>query len=179
LPVIDKRLIAVIIKTNLGIASFIHFHKNIAMKKVLFLGLLLAGLAAKAAIDPEISEKVLKAFNETFATAKDVTWQEVDNNCQATFKQSEMKIRAIYDNEGNLLQTVRYYNADNLPPNILAKLKKKYAGKVVFGVTEITTDTEVTYQITLKDDKNWYTIQSDPYANLQQLDKFKRADPAD
>ena len=147
------------------------------MKKLVYLSALLLSLAASAAPPFEINEKVLKAFKETFASAQEVLWQEMDNNCQATFKQSEMKIRAIYDNEGNLLQTVRYYGGTGLPPNILAKLNKKYAGKEIFGVTEITSDAEVTYQITLKDDKNWYTIESDPYANLQQKEKFKRADP--
>ncbi len=147
------------------------------MKRMIYLAVLFAGLSASAATPPEISQKVLKAFNETFAAAKDVVWQELDNNCQATFKQSEMKIRAMYDNEGNLLKTIRYYGGTNLPPNILAGLNKKYNGKEIFGVTEVTSDSEVSYQITLKDEKNWYTVQSDPYANLQQLDKFKRSDP--
>ncbi len=149
------------------------------MKKIIYLAVLLAGLSASASTPPEVNEKVLKAFNETFATAKDVTWQKIDNSCQASFKQSEMKIRAVFDNDGNLLQTVRYYAGSNLPPNILAKLKKKYSGKEIFGVTEITSENELTYQITLKDGKNWYTIQSDPYANLQQTDKFKRGDPVE
>ncbi len=74
--------------------------------------------------------------------------------------------------EGNLLETVRYYGETNLPPNIIARLKKKYAGSDVFGVTEVTSETEVTFHITMKDEKNWYTIKSDPYANFQQTDKF-------
>ena len=32
--------------------------------------------------------------------------------------------------------------AADLPPNILAKINKKYAGKEIFGVTEITSDSE-------------------------------------
>lgn len=55
-------------------------------------------------------------------------------------------------------------------------MKKKYAGKEIFGVTEISSDSEISYHVTLKDDKNWYTIKSDPYGNTQQVDKFKRAD---
>lgn len=128
------------------------------------------------ATPPEISEKVLKAFKETFANAEEVTWKEMDNSCQANFKVSEVQVRAVYDNEGNLLETVRYYGEKNLPPNILARMKKKYAGKEIFGVTEISSDSEISYHVTLKDDKNWYTIKADPYGNTQQVDKFKRAD---
>ena len=149
------------------------------MKKILYLAVLLTGLSATAATTPpdEINEKVLKAFKATFTTAEDVTWKELDNSsCQANFKINQITVRALYDNEGNLLETVRYYGENYLPPNIIAKLKKRYAGKEVFGITEVTSESEVAYHITLKDEKHWYTVKSDPYANLQQTDKFKRAD---
>lgn len=146
------------------------------MKKLIYLAVMLISLSATAATPPEISEKVLKAFKQTFTDAENVTWKELDNSCQANFKLSEIQVRAMYDNEGNLLETVRYYGERNLPPNILARLKKKYMGKEIFGVTEVSSDTEVYYHISLKDEKNWYTVKSDPYANLQQTDKFKRAD---
>lgn len=146
------------------------------MKKFIYLAVLLAGLSASAATPPEVSEKVLKAFKETFNGAQDVVWKEYDNNCQANFKLSEVQVRAVYDRDGNLLETVRYYAEKNLPPNIVAKLKKRYAGKEIFGVTEISSENDIAYHITLKDDKHWYTVKADPYANLQQTDKFKRAD---
>jgi hypothetical protein len=145
------------------------------MKKLIYLAVMLISITATAT-PPEISEKVLKAFKETFANAEEVTWKEMDNSCQANFKVSEVQVRAVYDNEGNLLETVRYYGEKNLPPNILARMKKKYAGKEIFGVTEISSDSEISYHVTLKDDKNWYTIKADPYGNTQQVDKFKRAD---
>ncbi|HEX7903333.1 MAG TPA: hypothetical protein VF487_05600 [Chitinophagaceae bacterium] len=149
------------------------------MKKLIYLAVMLIGLSATAATPPEINEKVLKAFKQTFTDAENVTWKELDNSSyQANFKLSEIQVRAMYDNDGNLLETVRYYGERNLPPNILARLKKKYAGKEIFGVTEVSSDTDVSYHISLKDEKNWYTIKSDPYANLQQTDKFKRADVA-
>ena len=147
------------------------------MKKLIYLAVMLIGLSATAATPPdEVNEKVLKAFKATFAAAEEVTWKELDNSVQANFKMNQIIVRAMYDNEGNLLETVRYYGEDNLPPNIIAKLKKRYAGKIVFGVTEVTSDSEVAYHITLKDEKYWYTVKSDPYSNLQQTDKFKRAD---
>jgi hypothetical protein len=144
------------------------------MKKLIYLVALLTSLSA-AATPPGISEKVLKAFNETFSEAKDVTWKEFANSCEANFKMSEVVVRVTYDNEGDLLQTVRYYREKTLPPNILAKLKKRYEGKEITGVTETTSETEVTYDIVLRDETNWYMVKSDPYANLQQTNKFQRA----
>src|SRR4030095_5401932 len=106
--------------------------KSITMKKIIYLAVLLAGLAVTAAATPEPGEKVLKAFKETFTKAENVVWEEFENkNCQANFKQDEIAVKAMFDGDGNLLETIRYYGEKTLPPNIINKLKKKYAGKEV------------------------------------------------
>ncbi len=147
------------------------------MKKVLYIAVMLVSLSVAASNPPEISEKVIKAFNETFTAAENVSWQELDNSCQADFKVSEMRVRATYDNEGNLLRTTKYYEEKNLPSNIVAKLKSKYAGKQITGVTEVVTDTDIAYHIVLKDEKNWYWVESSPYGTLTLTQKLKRGEP--
>lgn len=145
------------------------------MKKLIILTCLFGALSATATNPPEVSEKVLKAFNETFVKAKDVVWYEIQNLYEASFKQSEIITRAIYDAEGNLLRTTRYYSQENLPINILSKVKKRYEGKSVFGVTETSTEEEVSYYITLEDEKNWYIIKADNWGTLELSQKFRKA----
>ena len=145
------------------------------MKKLIILSCLFAALSASASNPPEVSEKVLKAFNETFIKATDVVWHEMQNLYEASFKQSAITTRAIYDTDGNLLRTTRYYSQENLPINILAKVKKKYEGKSVFGVTEASTEDEVSYYITLEDEKNWYIIKADNWGTLELSQKFRKA----
>lgn len=147
------------------------------MKKVLYLAVMLVSLSAAAANPPEISEKVIKAFNETFTDAENVSWRELENTCQADFKVSEMKVKATYDNDGNLLRTIKHYDEKSLPSNILAKLKVKYAGKHITGVTELMTENDIAYHIVLKDEKNWYWVESTPYASLTLTQKLKRGEP--
>ena len=146
------------------------------MKKVLIAFLIFSAVAANATGRPEVNEKILKSFTQTFIYAQDVVWDEKDNVFQANFWQGEINIRAKYDDQGNLLGTIRYYFEKQLPPNIVSKIKKKYPGKFIYGVTEVSSDDEVNFFVKLQDDKNWYTIKSDAYGNLQQTDKFKRAD---
>jgi hypothetical protein len=147
------------------------------MKKVIYLAALLIGVAANAATLPNaIGEKVLKAFNETFTAAQDVTWHEYENYSQANFRQDDVQVRAQYDADGKLLKTIRYYSEKQLLPNVVSKLRQKYAGKVISGVTETSSDDDVNFVISLKDDKNWYIVKSDVYGNLQQIEKYKRAD---
>lgn len=147
------------------------------MKKLLFVAALLTGLAVTATPKPtEISDRILKSFKETFADAKDVTWHEYEKYAQANFKQDDVQIKAQFSDDGTLMKTYRYYTEKQLMPNIVAKLKKRYAGKEIAGVTEVTSDDEVSFVINLRDDKNYYIIKSDIYGNLQQTDKYKRAD---
>jgi acyl-CoA synthetase (AMP-forming)/AMP-acid ligase II len=145
------------------------------MKKLIIFTCLFAALSATASNPPEVSEKVLKAFSETFMKATEVVWHEVQNLYEASFKQSEVISRAIYDQDGNLLRTTRYYSQENLPINILTKLQKRFAGKSVYGVTELSTDDEVSYHITMQDEKNWYIIKADNWGDLELEKKYKKA----
>ncbi|WP_276504804.1 hypothetical protein [Terrimonas pollutisoli] len=147
------------------------------MKQVLVLAFLLTGFVAIAAPVPsKVNDKILKAFNETFASAQDVRWHEYDDYAQANFKVNLIQIRAQYSEDGKLIRTIRYYSENELLPNIVAKLKKKYAGKEITGVTESSSDDEVSFTINLKDEKHWYIVKTDVYGNLQESEKFKRAD---
>ncbi|TMI98177.1 MAG: hypothetical protein E6H08_00590 [Bacteroidetes bacterium] len=145
------------------------------MKKLIILTCLFAALSATASNPPEVNEKVLKAFGETFMKATEVVWHEVQNLYEASFKQSEIISRAIYDQDGNLLRTTRYYSQENLPINILTKLQKRYAGKSVYGVTELSSGEEVSYHITMQDEKNWYIIKADNWGGLELEKKYRKA----
>jgi len=147
------------------------------MKKLIICVCLFAAIGAKAAVPPEVNQKVLKAFNETFTKAQNVVWHEAGNTYQASFKQSEITTRAIYDADGNLLRTTRYYSEEYLPINIITKLKKKYEGKKIHGVTETTTSEEAYYQIIIEDEKNWYIVNADVSGSLELSQKFKKAQP--
>ena len=146
------------------------------MKKVFLLAGLLAGMIAVANTVPEPTARVLKAFRETFSTAKDITWHEYSDFIQANFRQNEVQVRAQYSDDGTLLKTIRYYGEKNLQANIVAKLKKKYKDKEIFGVTETMCSDEVGFVINLRDGDYWYTVKSDVYGNLELVEKFKRAD---
>lgn len=144
------------------------------MKKIVIFICLFAAIGVSAANPPEVTAKVLKAFEGTFTKATDVVWHEMANAYEARFMQSEVIVRACYDKEGNLLRTIRYYGEEMLPINVLTKLKKKYTGKTVFGVTESAVENEVTYHITLQDDKNWYIITSDSWGTMEVSEKFRK-----
>jgi hypothetical protein len=147
------------------------------MKRIINLAFLLTGFVAVAAPAPsEINEKVLKAFKETFTAAQNVTWHEYEDYTQANFEVEKVQVRAQYAEDGRLIRTIRYYSEKELLPNIVARLKKKYTGKEITGVTESSSEDEVSFVINIKDENHWYIVKTDVYGNTQQTDKFKRAD---
>ncbi len=146
------------------------------MKKLIFaLTMLLGSAVTFAATPPEVNQKVLKAFQETFKDPKEVNWHEYENYYEVDFKQDEIKTQVRYDSDGNLTGTTRYYFEQQLPPHIIANLKKKYPQRTVYGVTEIYSENDLQYYITMEDEKNWYTVKSNPLGNLDQTEKFKKA----
>jgi hypothetical protein len=148
------------------------------MKILLYVAVMLISFSASASNPPEVTEQVIKAFKETFNEARNVSWEEKADNCyQAHFTISEITVRALYAEDGKLVQTIRYYNEKELPARILARFKSMYKDKQITGVTEVANDEEISYTVVLKDDKHWFWVKSDPYGNLEQITKLKNGEP--
>jgi hypothetical protein len=121
------------------------------------------------------NEKVLKAFHATFSTSEEVTWHDYSGYYDVSFIQSGVRTTARYDKKGNFISSIRYYNGQQLPTNIMLKLKKKYADKTIFGVTEITVSEDTCYYIKLENDKNWITVKANPVGLMEVYEKYKKA----
>jgi len=131
-----------------------------------------------ATVDPnrdDVNEKVLKVFESTFPSVTDLKWKEYQEYYSASFRQNGTLTEVRYDKEGNFLSSLRYYKEEMLPLSVLTQVKKAYSKKSVFGVTELTVGTTVTYFIKLEDDKNWLTVKADQVGNMSVVEKFRKA----
>jgi hypothetical protein len=124
--------------------------------------------------DFTISEKLLHAFQQTFPDAKQVKWVEEPNGYQVSFRQNDILTKVEYDKDAHFVSSLRYYSEKNLPVTIICQLEKKYAGKTVWGVTELSTELSTEYYVKLVDDQNWYTVRSDSEGNMQTVEKYKK-----
>jgi hypothetical protein len=150
------------------------------MKKLLAFGVCLVLMTAQsfANVDPSVdnvNEKVLRAFQETFPVVENVKWKEYDAYYTVSFRQHAIQSEVRYDKDGNFLSSLRYYKEDMLPLSVLHQLKKKYANKSIFGVTELIVGSDVAYFIKLEDAKTWMTVKSDAQGNLSVYEKMKKA----
>jgi hypothetical protein len=147
--------------------------KTKAMNKLLSIVVCL--LSVHAGIAGGISEKILQIFKQTFPKAEEVKWAEQTDKVTVDFKDGGISTKIEYDKDGNFISSVRYYTEKDLPLNILCKLQKKFPGKTVFGVTEMTTESEVNYYIKLEDATSWMTVKSGQDGNLEITEKYKKA----
>ena len=122
-----------------------------------------------------VSEKVLQAFHASFKDAKQVVWEERTDLYEVRFLHNDIKSRITYNAEGNILRSVRYYYEQQLPIMIRTKIKDRFAGKKVFGITEVASSDEVIYHVVLEDEKMWTNIECDAYGNATVVKRFKKA----
>jgi hypothetical protein len=146
------------------------------MKKVitLMLGALISA-GVFAAIDPfNPNERVLKAFNETFSTAEDVKWEEFKEYYTVSFVNAGIRSKVNYDKDGNMLGSIRYYAPKMLPLNVMNRVARQFPKKSMFGVTEVTFGSDVSYYIKLEDAKQWITVKVDANGNTQITEKYRK-----
>lgn len=145
------------------------------MKKIVALSMFTLLAAGVFANNPSaVSEKVLKAFKETFTSAEQVKWNESDNSYSVRFVQDEIRYIVYYDNDGVIKSSMRFYEPAKLPMNILRAISQRYADKTAFGVTEITADEEVAYFVRMEDDKYYYTIKFNAFGEGSRYERLKK-----
>ncbi len=126
--------------------------------------------------NPVVNEKVLKTFDMLFAKAENVSWRTTELSNEASFELNNIKVRAVIDNYGQLIRTIRYYREEHLPAAIRYRLKKKFENKEIRSVSELSDNDHITYYITLTDEKYLVNIVVDDAGQVIQSRKYTRAD---
>ena len=142
------------------------------MKKVL--AIICSMMFVVGAYAFEVNEKVLKSFNETFSSAEEVKWEEYKTYYTVSFVHAGVRSKVNYDKDGKMLGSIRYYAPQMLPLNLYNRLKIEYSKKELFGVTEVTFGTDVTYFVKMQDSKNWITVRIDASGNSSIHEKYKK-----
>lgn len=142
------------------------------MKKVL--AVVCSMLLVAGAYAFEVNEKVLKSFKETFTSAEEVKWEEYKTHYTVSFVNSGVRSKVNYNKNGNMTGAIRYYAPQLLPLNIHNGLKRDFAKKELYGVTEVTSGTDVTYFVKMQDANNWITVKVDPSGNTSLYEKYKK-----
>ena len=110
------------------------------MKKIIImLAVTISSLAAFAG-EENVNKKVLNAFNQEFAGAKDVKWTTNETFYKASFEFNGQYVYAFYQLDGELLAITRNISSLDLPINLQSSLKKHYQGYWISDLFEISNN---------------------------------------
>lgn len=137
--------------------------------------LLLIGTVTISFGNPPVNEKVMKQFKTVFPMVENARWFESDGHYDVYFEKDNTKYQIRYDEKGKIVSTRNYYPGSSLCPFIKSKISEKFAGKTIYGVTEITTNQERYYVVVLEDENTWTNVQADAVGQLRTLTNMKKA----
>jgi hypothetical protein len=141
---------------------------------VLFYSFLIGGNV----FDPNsghINEKLLLSFKESFPNAARVAWEELPETYVVHFEEDSVRSRIVYDKTGAFISSIRYYRERDLPYYLLNILKKKYADKQIYAVTELASTSGIEYYVKLQDARVWVTVRMDAEGGLSVVEKYRKA----
>jgi hypothetical protein len=143
------------------------------MKKLIAVSVILIMFTSTAFAD--VNEKLLYSFNKSFPSAQNVKWSEDASGYFASFTQSGILSKVAFTRQADLVYALRYYQEDNLPVSILLAVRKKFADKKIFSVTELSTPDNITYYINLEDAKSWYSISVTTSGSITTKSHFRKS----
>jgi hypothetical protein len=144
------------------------------MKKLSFLlGLLALTISSFAA---DVNETVLKVFSKTYPDAQSISWSVQPTGYLVYFTKKDVSYRVMYDQEGSVTLSFKYYGEENLSPLVLNRVKKSYPDYKIHSVIEKSSDSTVEYHVILEGSKKLITLKSDPTGNLEVISKYDKGE---
>jgi hypothetical protein len=121
-----------------------------------------------------VSEKLHREFATSFPNAEKVNWQETDGIFVVSFVNKGMLSRIVYNKKGEFVSALRNYGESELPYYLASSLKKKFPGQKIFGVTEITATSGISYFVKLEGPKDWITVGLDADGSSFILESYPK-----
>jgi hypothetical protein len=129
--------------------------KQVMKKAILYVACILIVVSATAAAP---GSKLLQSFSQTFPNAQSITWRDDTNGYFVSFTQNGDYNKAFYNKDGEFVYSLKYYNGDKLPTNIIMTLNDKFKQAKILGVTEVTTQNKTVYDVKLSKEGKLYCL---------------------
>ena len=98
----------------------------------------LSSVYAQKIKEADVPAAVKEGFKKSFPTAKVKEWEKEDDNFEAEFDLKKVETSALFDANGNLIQTEVEITLKELPKAIIDYLSKNEAGKKIKEAAKIT-----------------------------------------
>ena len=125
----------------------------------------LANVKSVAATD--LSRQVASAFNEKYASAKNITWSQAQNFYFASFDLDQASLSVAFTADGEFIAVSRQIAFSQLPMAASEAINQFYAGYVIPSVVnEIVLQGETNYYLTVEGKSAYLRLKCSPDGNV-------------
>lgn len=147
------------------------------MKKIKFsvTALVMLLTVGAFALEPvKVSPNVKNAFEKSFSTARDISWDKVEEYYFASFKLNGLNVDVAYNEAGDLVGTSRKISTRLLPLSVSLAIANIYAGYELDKlVTEMNYEGSTCYFVWLKNSSQLLKIKASADGDLSVQKKLK------
>lgn len=128
---------------------------------------MLFATTASAAEITKVSNTVKTAFTKDFSEAKNISWEKEGRFYYAEFKINEKRVSAAYNENGELVATLRKIELSQLPAVVASSIKSAYKGFALGSVvTEVTYQGETFYRVSVSNGKKVLHLKCDSTGDI-------------
>lgn len=147
------------------------------MKKII--ALTAASLFIITAFAAAPGSKVIQAFNQTFPNAENVKWYDDKAGYFVSFYQDGNFEKVLYNKDGDFIFSWKYFSGKDLPTSVIMSLNKKYGESKILGVTEVTSQENVNYEIKISKGSTLYSVTTLADGKIVKEEKYNQAENND
>jgi hypothetical protein len=128
-------------------------------RMIMTLAIAVIGLSAFAG-EVKVNTAVLNSFNTEFTGATEVRWIESGDYYKADFVFNGQSVAAFYSVTGDLMGVTRHISSLDLSETLQAKLKNDYDNFWITGLSEVSTEDDMYYYVTLENADSKIVLKS-------------------
>jgi len=121
-----------------------------------------------------VNQKLHQEFQNSFPNAEKVLWNEDKDQFIVNFVNAGILSRIVYSKHGEFVSSLRNYGEKGLPYYLVNTLKKNFPGQTIYGVTEISAVSGISYYVKLEGPKDWIVVGLDAQGSFDVLDSYKK-----
>ena len=120
------------------------------------------------------SAKAVRHFEKSFGEVSEKHWYILVDGSIAYFKKDGVQKKAAYDESGNWLHTLSFYEENKLPTDVRRLVKREYYDYSIYLVVEIEKDNRMVYIVKMENSNALITVRiwED---EMQEIENYRKS----
>ena len=136
--------------------------------------LVAGGITTFAQSDPFINPEVKQSFNKEFPGAQFVKWTGAQDYHRVDFVLMDYRLEAFFSKQGELIETRRGLNYNQLPLAVMKGLEKNFSDASFSEIEEITNSSGTKYSLRAETTKRKLGLVATPDGTLSIIERIKK-----